>query len=303
MKQRIISSIGLAVLVSVSLVTPALAVVSIDYAFVGNANNAADPLTGYGSVDHANNIGTYEVTNSQYAEFLNAKGSSNNYGVYRSNMESNGISQVGSPGGYSYTVTSGLENRPVVSVSWFTAARFINWLANGQGSGDTETGAYSLGGTTSGNAFAKISGATIYLPSENEWYKAAYYNGTTSSYSLYPNGQNSITMADANYWPGLGFSTDIGSYNADPSFYGTFDQGGNVWEWNDLDALFGSSRGLRGGSWFGIGDYDLSSSRRYTTNPSDDADTLGFRVASVPEPTSVILAIFGSGMMLIRRKR
>ena len=146
MKQRIIASLGLAVLVSVSLVTPAMAVVNIAWVPVGNAGNAADPSTGYGSVGYAYNIGKYEVTNSQYAEFLNAKGGSNSNGIYNVGMTGYGIAQTGSSGSYTYSVTSGFENKPVVYVSWYDAARFTNWLGNGQAGGDMETGAYSLAG-------------------------------------------------------------------------------------------------------------------------------------------------------------
>ena len=300
MKHPLISSLCLTSLVGIALVTPVLAVVNIDWVPVGNAGNAPDPSTGYGSVGYAYNIGKYEVTNSQYAEFLNAKGGSNSYGIYRASMANYGITRSGSAGSYIYNVTSGLEYRPVVYVSWFDAARFTNWLGNGQGSGDTETGAYTLiSGQTSGIVTVN-PGAQIYLPSENEWYKAAYYNGGTSAYSLYPNGQNAITTADANYGNSVGHSTDVGSYSGDPSSYGTFDQGGNVYEWND--AVIGSWRGLRGGSWFDdvIG---LASSISSGEDPSGEFFGFGFRVASVPEPTSVVLAIFTCGMLLIRRKR
>ena len=157
----------------------------------------------------------------------------------------------------------------MVYVSWFDAARFSNWLGNGQGSGSTETGAYTLSGATSG-IITVNSGAKVYLPSEDEWYKAAYYNGATSTYSLYPNGQNSITTADANYESSG--STNVGSYSGDRSSYGTFDQGGNVWEWND--AVIGSSRGLRAGSWNDY-DSDLASSSRYYYVPADGVERGG----------------------------
>ena len=299
MKHPIITSLGLSVLVSASLVTTASASLTIDWVPVGNAGNAADPSTGYGSVASAYNIGKYEVTNSQYAEFLNAKGSSNSNGIYNADMASYGIAQTGSSGSYSYSVTGGLENRPVVYVSWYDAARFTNWLGNGQGGGSMETGAYTLSGNT--GIITVNSGATVYLPSENEWYKAAYYNGGTSTYSLYPNGQNTITTADANYSNSVGHSTDVGNYSGDPSSYGTFDQGGNFWEWNDA-VISGSSRGLRGGSWIDLV-YYLQSSNRNDIDPSYEDNYIGFRVASVPEPTSVVLAMVASGMLLIRRKR
>ena len=215
MKHPLISSLGLAFLASMSLVTPALAFVNIEWIGVGNPGNAADPTTGYGKVDYSYQIGKYEVTNAQYAEFLNAKGGSNSNGIYNSGMASYGIAQTGTPGSYSYSVTGGLENRPVVYVSWYDAARFTNWLGNGQGTGDMETGAYTLSGNT--GIITVNSGATVYLPSENEWYKAAYYNGGTSTYSRFPNGQDSITTADANYGYSVGHSTDVGSYGGDPA--------------------------------------------------------------------------------------
>ena len=186
-------------------------------------------------------------------DFLNAKGSSNSAGIYNGTMGATGaygsnIVQSGSSGSYTYSVSSTYADRPVVGVTWFDAARFINWLGNGQGNGSMETGAYTLNGATSGNAVAKNSTATVYIPSEDEWYKAAYYNAANSTYSLYPNGQNSITTGDANYDGIVGHTTAVGTYSGDASSYGTFDQGGNAWEWNDLNGLSGSSRGLRGSS-------------------------------------------------------
>jgi formylglycine-generating enzyme required for sulfatase activity len=274
--------------------------VIIDYITVGNLGNAAD-TTGYGAVGYEYQIGKYEVTNAQYAEFLNAKASTDSHGLYNSSMSSYGITRSGSSGSYTYAVTSGMENRPVVYVSWFDAARFSNWLSNGQGNGDTETGSYNLNGASSG-LILPIADAKIRLPSEDEWYKAAYYNGATSTYSLYPNGQNSITMSDANY--NSGESAEVGTYSGDPSYYVTFDQGGNVWEWNDA-VIPDSSRGVRGGAWSDFGAYLASSQRTEygSPSPSDENHNLGFRLTSVPEPSAIVLTMLASGVMLIRRKR
>ena len=84
----------------ISLATPAFAIVTIDYLTVGNAGNTADPATGslYGAVSYEYQIGKYEVTNAQYAEFLNAKGESNSNGIYNPSMSSYGITQSGSSG-------------------------------------------------------------------------------------------------------------------------------------------------------------------------------------------------------------
>jgi len=285
-----------------ALITSATATVTMDWVLVGNANNAADPTTGYGAVDHAYQIGKYEVTNAQYGEFLNAKGQSNANGIYNSYMSNYGITQTGSTGSFGYTVSSALANRPVVYVSWFDAARFANWIVNGQGSNDMEDGAYTLNGATDGIILAN-AGAQVYIPSEDEWYKAAYYNATNSSYSLYPNGQNSMTTADANY--GSSGSSNVGNYSGDASSYGTYDQGGNVWEWND--AVLTYAREIRGGAWYShdyfYSDYGLLSSDTLSFFPVNLGSNIGFRLASVPEPTSILLTMLASGMLLIRRRR
>ena len=283
-----------------ALITSASATVTIDAIYVPANDLTVDQLTGYGSVGYAYRIGKYEVTNAQYGEFLNAKGQSNANGIYSILMPTYGITQTGSSGSYTYTVTTALANRPVVYVSWHDAARFANWMMNGQGNGDMENGAYTLNNATSGIITANI-GAQVYIPSENEWYKAAYYSAANASYSLYPNGQNTITTADANYNSNVS-STNVGNYSSDPSFYGTYDQGGNAWEWTDAVTNI-STRVVRGGAWHLNESLLQSSNRDYSFAPEMEYYALGFRLAAVPEPTSILLSMLASGMMLIRRKR
>lgn len=321
------NSLGLAILAGISLVTPAFAVVSIDYVSVGNAGNTADTVTpnpGYGAVAYAYKIGTYEVTNAQYTEFLNAVDATgaNANGIYNSNMGSDahgGVSfNAGAASGAKYTIRTSMGDKPVNYVSWYDAARFTNWLHNGQGSGSTETGAYTLSGNT--GFITKNVSATVWLPSEDEWYKAAYYNGNTAAYSLYPTQSNTAPTAAAagatgditnpgtnvaNYrsgadWNGQdGNVTTVGSAGAD-SFYGTFDQAGNVWEWND--AVIGSTRGLRGGSWANFSPSLPASYSLYLTPALEDG-LVGFRVTSVTEPSSVLLTLLSASACLTRRRR
>ena len=321
MKQCIISSLALAVVVSISLVTPALAVVNIGYVDVGNINNAAD-TTGYGAVAYNYKIAQNETTISQYTEFLNAAAKSDPYGLYSTSMSSTGgqsniagIDRSGSSSSYSYAAVAGSGNKPITFVSWFDAARFCNWMHNGQGAGNTETGAYTLLGAMSG-IYTKNAGATVWIPSEDEWYKAAYYDATksgTGGYWQKPTQNdalagNTIGVANsANYYDGdwVGYPvmalTDVGAYgtNSD-SFYGTNDQGGNVWEWND--SIIDSSRRPRGGCW-ADGEIALNSSYSTINDPSYEDFGIGFRVASVPEPSCVVLTMLASGVLLIRRKR
>jgi sulfatase modifying factor 1 len=313
--------------------------ITIDMVTVGDAGNAAD-TTGYGAVAYEYRIATTEVNLFQYTAFLNAVAKTDLYGLYNTNMGSNGniagISRSGESGSYTYAV-SGSGDRPVTYVSWFDAARFANWVANGQptgaqAAGTTEDGAYTLNGATSGVGFTKNAinpntgtTTTYWIPSEDEWYKAAYYQpvgagGPSDSYWLYPTASDSAPgntigsgVNQANYYAGdyavtqsssysssQNYLTDGGAFSNSSSYYGTFDQGGNVWEWND--AVIGSSRGLRGGSW-DSNESSLRSSTRYIDTPSFEADFAGFRVASVPEPSAALLMILGGAALLARRAR
>jgi hypothetical protein len=179
---------------------------------VGNAGNAGELQSQgtFGAVGYDYLIGTTEVTNAQYAEFLNAKAASDPLALYNTSMDINargGITRSGVSGSYTYTPKTNMGNKPVNFVSWYDAIRFANWLHNGQGSGDTETGAYTLlGGTptpTNGNSITRNTGAIWFLTSEDEWYKAAYYDptlgGGSGGYWDYATQSNSApTVATAN---------------------------------------------------------------------------------------------------------
>jgi hypothetical protein len=145
-------------------------VVTIATAPVGDPGNIADS-TGYGSVDYSFRMGRTEVTNAQYVEFLNAVAAADDPHqlFFGSSDTGYGIVRTGSSGSYAYAVKpptgSGIssENKPVILVSWTAAVRFANWLHNGQGSGDTETGAYTLSAGATRNPGAKWA-----LPTEDE---------------------------------------------------------------------------------------------------------------------------------------
>ena len=310
------------------------AAIAIDMVTVGNAGNGAD-TTSYGAVSYGYQIGTYEITAGQYTAFLSAVAASDTYGLYNSNMWSSSygskIQQSGSPGSYTYSVASDYANRPVNYVSWGDAARFANWMHNGQPTGaqdltTTENGSYYLNGATTDAqlmAVTRTGDATYVIPTENEWYKAAYHDksaGTAATYFDYPTGTNTAPSNvlgnptdpgnNATFWDGgytIGspyYRTEKGAHENSDSPYGTLDQGGNVWEWNET-AVDSSSRGLRGGSFYSDSSHYLAASYRGNGSPTVENDYIGFRVANVPEPGSIALLVSGGIVGLIwwwRRK-
>ena len=328
-----ITSLVVAALLAAFTFTPNLhaqALVNIETVTVGDAGNVAD-TTGYGAVAGVFAIGKYEVTISQYNAFLNsvAAVTSEDYliNLWSFTMGANtdiggSISRSGSgtiADPFFYTPV-GDGGRPVAFVSWFDAARFANWINNGATDGaSTETGAYTLNGATSGVGFLRNPGATWFLPSEDEWYKAAYYEGgaTNAGYWLYPTQSNEIPVAtamppggtnSANYASvrpaGPDRLAQVGAYVDSQGAYGTFDQGGNVWEWNE--AVIGSSaRGIRGAGWSDDGSGLASTGRFNDGGVADDQNAwIGFRVATVPEPsTYALLLMTGAGALWWSRRR
>ncbi len=319
--------------------------VSIDLVPVGDLGNAPDPLNtsavpGIGSVSYAYDIGKFEVQNSQYAEFLNSVAATDTYGLYSTGMDSGlsgGITRSGSSGSYTYDVKPNMGDKPVNWVSFYDAVRFVNWLENGQptgaqGAGTTETGSYTLftdGSNNTTNVSARAANATWVIPTENEWYKAAYHQpsgsgGPSDNYWLYPTQSDSAPtpgLADAtgsitndgpnvaNYllsadWNGQdGNVTTVGSAGASSdSYYGTFDQGGNIREWDET-IIGGSHRGLRGGEAYSA-ESMLQSSGRYDDSPGYATYYIGFRVAAIPEPATVgAVLIAAVGLCVWKRKR
>ena len=330
-------SVGLAALERL-LAAPAPAGITYEMVTVDNAGNSNDTGGGgIGAVAYEYQIGKYEVTIGQYATFLNAADpeGTNPNAIYNPDMASDlngaGIScnsEAGSGSKYSVINNGGdSASRPITYVSWFDAARFANWMSNGQGTGSTETGAYTLvAGQTSGTAPSANAGAAFRLPTANEWYKTAYYsqdlNGGTGGYYAYatqsdtaPDNQINGTANQANWYTGNRYSVtqspfflsgqnylnDVGAFTGSESFYGMFDRSGTVYEWNDLNGLQGSNRELRGGDLY-YGGYDPAFRERFSIDASYGfRSNVGFRLASpvasdVPE---IAPSSFGSALALV----
>jgi formylglycine-generating enzyme required for sulfatase activity len=257
--------------------------IGIDFVTIGNAGNAADTggTTGCGAVGYNYRIGKYEVSNAQWNSFTAA---------------------AGAPTGNQSAYFTGAQ-QPTNMVSWYEAAQFCNYLT----SGNKYSGAYKF--DISGN-FLEIDrvssistyGTTYVIPTEDEWYKAAFYKPDSSGYSLYANGTDTAPIAgvQSNYNGAIGAPWNVGTGTQEQN--GTFDMMGNVYEWNET--LISSDRGIRGGSYGPTDDYGLRSSDRYGSyrDPYYEYYDIGFRVASVPEPCSLALLLIG-GLVLRNRKR
>jgi len=288
------SILGLAmVLLGMTTIASAAIVrgIDIDFVTIGNPGNPGDTRTeanptGCGSVDYEYQIGKYEITNIQWDSFVTAAGT-----------------PTGNPSdAYDESAYWTGDNVPTNMVSWFEAAQFCNYLT----SGDKSQGAYLFSGDNANpgdfegidrDSAVSTYGTIYVIPKEDEWYKAAYYTG--SGYSTYANGTDIAPIAgeDTNYRAVVRQPWNVGDGTREQN--GTFNMMGNVWECNEtLIDVF--SRGLRGGS-FNFLDSILSSSYRRDYQPSAENYHIGFRVASIPEPATLLL--LGLGGLALRSKR
>jgi len=255
-----------------------------EYVYVGDERNPGDIVNQFkGRVNYGFLIARTELSNASYCTFLNAVAAeSDPYGLYDENMSSGacgGITRTKRDGLFEYHCKDGWEIRPVVYINYYDLARFANWMHYGCPSGKCELGITE--GTASQGAYdtsefelvrsgkktpykkfgTRNQGARFWIPSENEWYKAAYYDPHkigNRKYHDYPTrSSDEPTLGQANYMEDNHFSVGgpyylapVYSFESIPSYYGTLQQGGNVWEWIE-DWQYGliGSRGLRGGSW------------------------------------------------------
>ena len=276
---------------------------TIDFVNIGNAGNAAD-TTSYGAVPYEYRASIYEISQ-------------------------NAIDKATASGMANVTAGPWTGSQPAATINWYEAAAFVNFLNTNSG----KTAAYDLAWngsawsmnlwsseqawTAGGTNLYRNKDAYYFLPSENEWYKAAYYNPGGSNYFLYPTGSDlpptpvasGIEVGTAVYDGATTFPAEV-TLSGGLSPYGTRGQGGNVWEWTEsaVDGTNSSptqTRDVRGGGWddpFG----DLLPTYQHTPAPPDrEDDDIGFRVASVPEPSTYALLLLGAGAVYCwkRRKR
>ncbi len=282
---------------------------TIDFVNIGNAGNADDAGAGggiysspYGGVPYTYRMGMTEAAQDW-------------------------ITKATALGLTNVTAGDWGPSQPATSMTWYEAAAFVNWL-------NTSTGhqaAYNLNGTAGaltlwssvdawqagGQNLYRHKNAYYFLPSEDEWYKAAFHknDGVTANYWDYALGSNSIPVA-----VGSGTTPGTAVYNSATaavagvndngglSPYGTRGQNGNVDEW--LESAFdgvnnsaSENRAFRSGRSNGPEAW-LRSSDRVGVPPTNNDGFFGFRVASVnvPEPSSAAL-MMGSGLVFFFGRR
>ena len=272
---------------------------TIDFVNIGNAGNAADTTT-YGAVPYAYRVGKYEITQDA-------------------------ITKATASGMANVTAGAYTGNQPAATISWYEAAAFVNWLNTSTGKQAaynlTFSGSWSMAlwsseqaWTAGGTNLYRNKDAFYFLPSENEWYKAAYYNPAGTNYFLYPTGSDTAptpvasgTNGGSAVFQGVASVPAIVDSAGGLSPYGTMGQGGNVFEWNEsaFDGSNSSSsevRAIRGGDWGGPG-VNLRSSDRGGDVPTVEDGSVGFRVASVPEPSTYVLVLMGAGALYLWKRR
>lgn len=287
---------------------------AIDFVTVGNAGNADDvnnPFPGagdrgtpYGGVAYEYRMGVTEVPQDWITKATNL-----------------GMSNV--------TAGAWPENQPAGDMTWYEAAAFVNWLNTSTGhqaAYQLDAGATTLTLWSSGQAW-QAGGQNLYrhkdtfyfLPNEDEWYKAAFHknDGVTANYWDYATGSNTIpdgidfngdTTFEAVFHQGyFQYPPNVVTNVGLASPYGTVGQNGNEWEW--LESAYAApndnpseDRSLRGGNSVSSEDVMRAETRFVATADSSSWD-VSFRVASVPEPTSVSLLALTALAAATRRPR
>ena len=286
-------------------------VFSIDFVQIGNPGNLAD-TTGNpnpaGRVDYVYNLGKYEISRDMI-EKANAAGA---LGINLADMSLRG---------------GNAPNRAAPGISWNAAARFVNFLNTSKGfqaaynfttSGVNDNITLWGAGQYSGSNQFRHKNAYYFLPSMDEWYKGAYgsplgtwYNYPTGSDAL-PSPVASGVLSGTVVYNQSEFDGPVDIMNAGGlSAYGTMGQGGNLWEWMEsaFDGVNDSAvenRELRGGGWHFSGvTNELDASTRLGENGTEPTNpgSFGFRVASVPEPSSLSLLLAGGAVLMAGRRR
>lgn len=285
----------------------------IEFVTIGQPGNRPDTVTPSlnsaplptGTVDYAYRMGKYEISEEIIAR-------------------ANALSEAaGNPLGLNVDVERGPQ-KPATGLSWFDAARFVNWLNVDRGAPEAykfdeqdqfELWAPGDDGYNPGNPFRNTR-ARYFLPSADEWHKAAYYDSANDRYWLYPFGSDDppIPVASGND-PGTAVYNQDGPADVHlaggENLFGLVGMAGNVYDWEEthvslINDTVDGRRGGRGDSWIlTTTPVGLSSSDRNSALARANPGTVGIRIASVPEPSALLLALLSGALAfpLARRRR
>ncbi len=315
----------------------------VDFVRVGAVGNApwmgngtsGDIAIGRGSVGYEYSIGRFEITTAQWAEFMNAAfdrpASEWTPHVSPPSRWGGVAATPTAPGGLRWTVPAGNEMLPVGGISWRTAAIYCNWLSNGKSTDVSafRSGAYDVATfLDNGNGFSDqvthSANAQYWIPTWDEWIKAAHYDPNRfgpgqPGYWIASNTLGHLASAgppgvgEANY----GFVSPnpslipLGAYPGVTSAWGLLDTAGGTSEWTEQVFFSLGQPAERGyeGSYFGsLGNAAIGDSI-YTplgsSMPGSVASNFGFRLASsVPAPATCLIVggLFGHAGTRDRRR-
>ncbi len=211
-------------------------------------------------------ISRFEVTNQQFAEFLNEEGNREEEGKTWINEKADFL-RIEMING-KYAAVRGFEDHPVVGVSWNGANAFCRWKT-------------------------KKTGYTYRLPTEAEWEYAAR-GGHLATATQYAGAEK---LEDVGWFVSNsdGQTHPVGQKS--PNELGIYDMSGNVWEWcndwygsdfyttgdtnNPKGPLKGNYRSIRGGSWYNFA-WICRVGLRYNSIPNAYFNSIGFRCVKIP---------------------
>jgi hypothetical protein len=276
----------------------------IEFVTIGNAGNPPDANPNpAGAVPYEYRIGKYEISEQMIAK-------------------ANALGRLG------ITTDARGPDFPATSVTWYEAARFVNWLNTSTGS----VPAYKFDGAGNFQLWDEMDPgfdptnlyrnrlAKYFLPSLNEWHKAAYYDPVAGAYYDYPTGSDSVPDGidfagdpnfDAVYFDGGGNADpnttfDVGRFSP----FATAGQGGNVREWEEtafdrINNEVDEHRRAAGGSLNDHPNLLAAFNGGAGTSPFIESSIVGFRIGSIiPEPSTFGL-IWAASLSLVgfRRRR
>jgi sulfatase modifying factor 1 len=272
-------------------------------------------------------IGKYEVTVSDYVDFLNSAAATDPYNLYAGNTDQ--IARLGSNGSYVYSPQAFMGQKPIWQLTWFHAARYVNWLHNGGGNGSTETGVYELNGENR-LVTERNPNARFWIPSDEEWLEAAYGKGDRDPLNYWTYATQSdelpapifVDIAGNGQATGSGNSANYGTFegpnrlatigtSGGPSYYGAFDMSGNIAELvgfptPPLPGLWWSfGFDTRGGAWDNGGSYMAvnNTDGSYRIGQAAPFTSVGLRLATVPEPSRLWISGLVAGAAYLMAAR